>query len=58
MPPKGSKLGPPPVPIGPPSAAEEQQQANSGGIADFELPKTTLAKLAKGSVGTQWNIFG
>jgi DNA polymerase epsilon subunit 3 len=27
-----------------------QQRANTVSIADFELPKTTLTKLAKGSV--------
>jgi hypothetical protein len=50
MPPKGSKVVPAPPPTVPASASEQQQQANTPGIADFELPKTTLAKLAKGSV--------
>lgn len=32
------------------SPAAVQQRANTASIAEFELPKTTLAKLAKGSV--------
>lgn len=52
MPPKGAKLAPPPaVAAGPLSPAAQQQKANSAGIADYELPKTSLTKLAKGSVG-------
>ena len=50
MPPKGSKLGPPQAPTGPLSPAAQQQNANLSGISDYELPKTTLTKLAKGSV--------
>jgi DNA polymerase epsilon subunit 3 len=51
MPPKGAKLAPPPAAAaGPLSPAAQQQKANSAGIADYELPKTSLTKLAKGSV--------
>ena len=50
MPPKGSKLGPPPALPDPESPAMVQQNANSSGIAEYELPKTSLTKLAKGSV--------
>ncbi|EIW72403.1 hypothetical protein TREMEDRAFT_24290 [Tremella mesenterica DSM 1558] len=50
MPPKGSKLGPPPTTTDPSSPALVQQNAHSSSIADFELPKTTLTKLAKGSI--------
>ncbi|GFZ45492.1 hypothetical protein JCM24511_03218 [Saitozyma sp. JCM 24511] len=51
MPPKGAKLAPPPaVAAGPLSPAAQQQKANSAGIADYELPKTSLTKLAKGSI--------
>lgn len=32
------------------SPALQQQLANTEGMSEFELPKTTLAKLAKGSV--------
>lgn len=32
------------------SPAAVQQRANTASIADYELPKTTLTKLAKGSV--------
>ncbi|OCF37681.1 hypothetical protein I316_00808 [Kwoniella heveanensis BCC8398] len=32
------------------SAAAAQQKANSAGIAEFDLPKSTLSKLAKGSL--------
>ncbi|CAD6575340.1 MAG: hypothetical protein TREMPRED_001357 [Tremellales sp. Tagirdzhanova-0007] len=45
-----SKLAPPAAPEGPLSPAAAQQIANSTGIADFELPKTSLIKLAKGSI--------
>ena len=52
MPPKGAKLGPPPAPIiDPDSPAMQQQKEYTQGISDFELPKTTLTKLAKGAVG-------
>lgn len=51
MPPKGSKIGPPPVPAANPDhPAAQQQQEHLEGISEFELPKTTLMKLAKGSV--------
>ncbi|WVQ97646.1 hypothetical protein IAU59_004760 [Kwoniella sp. CBS 9459] len=42
----------PPKPAGkvPVSAAAAQQKANSAGIAEFDLPKSTLSKLAKGSI--------
>jgi len=44
MPPK---IVAPPIDNGP---AAVQQRAHTSSIADFELPKTTLTKLAKGSV--------
>jgi len=51
MPPKGSKIGPPPLPAAnPDTPSAQQQQEYTQGLADFELPKTTLMKLAKGSV--------
>lgn len=37
------------------SPAAVQQRANTASIAEYELPKTTLAKLAKGSVGPDAN---
>ncbi|ODN92027.1 hypothetical protein L198_05699 [Cryptococcus wingfieldii CBS 7118] len=51
MPPKGSTLHPPKPPAdATPTPASQQMKANSLGIQDFELPKTTLTKLAKGSI--------
>lgn len=51
MPPKGSKLGPPSAPaVDPDSPAAQQQKEFTQGISEFELPKTTLTKLAKGAV--------
>ncbi len=51
MPPKGAKLGPPAAPtIDPDSPAAQQQKEFTQGIGEFELPKTTLTKLAKGAV--------
>lgn len=51
MPPKGSTIHPPKPPAdAPPTAASIQMKANSVGIGEYELPKTTLTKLAKGSV--------
>lgn len=51
MPPKGSTIHPPKPPAdAPPTAASIQMKANSLGIGEYELPKTTLTKLAKGSV--------
>ncbi|WVQ82469.1 hypothetical protein IAT38_004598 [Cryptococcus sp. DSM 104549] len=51
MPPKGSTLHPPkPPPDAPLSAAAEQQKSHMAGLGDLELPKTTLMKLAKGSI--------
>nr|XP_031858773.1 uncharacterized protein CI109_005869 [Kwoniella shandongensis]KAA5525845.1 hypothetical protein CI109_005869 [Kwoniella shandongensis] len=51
MPPKGATSHPPKPPSNVPlSAAAQQQRANSAGIAEFELPKTNLTKLAKGSI--------
>jgi len=52
MPPKGATkaalaAAPPPENE---SAAAAQQRANTPGIADFELPRTSLTKLAKGSI--------
>jgi DNA polymerase epsilon subunit 3 len=41
----------PPVDNGP---AAVQQRAHTTSMADFELPKTTLTKLAKGSVS--WTL--
>lgn len=54
MPPKGSTIHPPKPPAdAPPTAASIQMKANSIGIGEYELPKTTLTKLAKGSVSRQ-----
>ncbi|KAE8542826.1 hypothetical protein D1P53_000889 [Cryptococcus gattii VGV] len=54
MPPKGSTIHPPKPPAdAPPTAASIQMKANSLGIGEYELPKTTLTKLAKGSVSRQ-----
>ncbi|KAK1925461.1 histone-fold-containing protein [Papiliotrema laurentii] len=51
MPPKGSKLGPPSAPaVDPDSPAAQQQKEFTQGISEFELPKTTLTKLAKGAI--------
>lgn len=51
MPPKGSTIHPPKPPAdAPPTAASIQMKANSVGMGEYELPKTTLTKLAKGSV--------
>ncbi|KAL0241971.1 hypothetical protein I308_106145 [Cryptococcus tetragattii IND107] len=51
MPPKGSTIHPPKPPAdAPPTAASIQMKANSLGIGEYELPKTTLTKLAKGSI--------
>lgn len=50
MPPKGVKLLPPPATIDVDSPAAQQEQASLAGMAEFELPRTTLIKLAKGSV--------
>ena len=51
MPPKGStKAAAPPVDLSELTAAVIQQKSNTASIADFELPKTSLTKLAKGSV--------
>ncbi|OWT35983.1 hypothetical protein C362_06291 [Cryptococcus neoformans Bt1] len=51
MPPKGSTIHPPKPPAdAPPTAASIQMKANSVGIGEYELPKTTLTKLAKGSI--------
>ncbi|XAO27128.1 hypothetical protein I312_105970 [Cryptococcus bacillisporus CA1280] len=51
MPPKGSTIHPPKPPAdAPPTAASIQMKANSIGIGEYELPKTTLTKLAKGSI--------
>nr|ODN87518.1 hypothetical protein L203_03295 [Cryptococcus depauperatus CBS 7841]ODN96686.1 hypothetical protein L204_03395 [Cryptococcus depauperatus CBS 7855] len=51
MPPKGSTLHPArPPPDAPPTAALLQMKDYLAGISDFELPKTTLTKLAKGSI--------
>jgi DNA polymerase epsilon subunit 3 len=51
MPPKGSKIGPPPIPAANPDhPSAQQQQEHLQGISEYELPKTTLMKLAKGSV--------
>ncbi|KIR52782.1 hypothetical protein I315_04645 [Cryptococcus gattii Ru294] len=51
MPPKGSTIHPPKPPAdAPPTAASIQMKANSLGIGEYELPKTTLTKLAKGSL--------
>ncbi|KAK8866137.1 hypothetical protein IAR55_001288 [Kwoniella newhampshirensis] len=51
MPPKGATSHPPkPPPDAPLSAAAQQQKANSAGISEYELPKTNLTKLAKGSI--------
>ena len=55
MPPKGSKLAPPAPSPAPTTPAAVQQQANFAGIADYELPKTSLTKLAKGSVRVRFN---
>jgi hypothetical protein len=38
------------APVDDNSPAAVQQRAHTTSIADFELPKTTLTKLAKGSV--------
>ncbi|OWZ50440.1 hypothetical protein C349_06413 [Cryptococcus neoformans var. grubii Br795] len=51
MPPKGSTIHPPKPPAdAPPTAASIQMKANSVGMGEYELPKTTLTKLAKGSI--------
>ncbi|ORY29339.1 hypothetical protein BCR39DRAFT_174537 [Naematelia encephala] len=50
MPPKGAKLAPPPSVIDDQSPAAVQQTSVLSSIADFELPKTNLTKLAKGSI--------
>ncbi|KAK4687156.1 DNA polymerase epsilon subunit 3, partial [Tremellales sp. Uapishka_1] len=50
MPPKGSGAAPKPLPGAPLSPAAAQQKANSVGIAEYELPKTSVMKLAKGSI--------
>jgi len=58
MPPKGAKLGPPPVPEADPDTPSALQQAEyTQGLSEFELPKTTLAKLAKGSVGITYRYL-
>lgn len=59
MPPKGSTIHPPKPPAdAPPTAASIQMKANSIGIGEYELPKTTLTKLAKGSVSRQCLAVG
>lgn len=50
MPPKGVKTLPPAVDPDVDSPAAQQEQSHLSGMADFELPRTTLIKLAKGSV--------
>ncbi|KAL7419339.1 hypothetical protein Q5752_006177 [Cryptotrichosporon argae] len=50
MPPKGATLVPRPSEAQHSSAAADQQRANSAGLGEFELPKTSLVKLAKGSI--------
>ena len=51
MPPKGVKIAPPAVAPDVDSPAAQQEQTHLAGMAEFELPRTTLTKLAKGSVG-------
>lgn len=51
MPPKGVKIAAPVAPPDTTSLAAQQQAGNLVSIADLELPRTTLTKLAKGSVG-------
>ncbi|KAI9638226.1 uncharacterized protein MKK02DRAFT_42616 [Dioszegia hungarica] len=50
MPPKGVKTLPPAVDPDVDSPAAQQEQSHLSGMADFELPRTTLIKLAKGSI--------
>lgn len=67
MPPKGSTKAAPapstPDPTAGPSSSAlavpdtpsmAQQRLHTAGLADFELPKTTLTKLAKGSVSARF----
>lgn len=59
MPPKGSTIHPPKPPAdAPPTAASIQMKANSVGMGEYELPKTTLTKLAKGSVSFVFLVGG
>ena len=50
MPPKGMKVVPPPVAPDVDSPAAQQEAAHTAGMAEYEFPRTTLTKLAKGSV--------
>jgi DNA polymerase epsilon subunit 3 len=47
---KGAKIMPPPVVPDTTSPAALQEASVLQGVGEFELPRTTLIKLAKGSV--------
>jgi hypothetical protein len=57
MPPKSSAVQKSPVDLVT-TAYQAQQEQYTAGLADFELPKTNVIKLAKGSVSdTQAVLF-
>lgn len=43
----------PPVPLDPRKQAQVQQETAMAGLADFDLPRTVVTRLAKAQVGRQ-----